>query len=508
MGSTPVRQAVRRRHRGQAVAVVIAFVLLVSGCSDSASVEADELRVAMPFPITGLDLIGPLSGDRAVLTINENLFDSLVRRDPDTGEFLPWLAESWETTDGTSWTFRLRDDVVFHDGTPLTSEDVKATVDALIASATPLSPIFSGVTGVQTPDDTTVVFTAERPLAALPSNVSVLGIAPSELVNEVDFNQNPVGSGKFKFESFQSGDELVLEANPDHWDGPPGVDRLVFKQIPEASNRVVALETGEIDVTWSIPPDQSGRLEQAEGITLEPVQAYLSYEILVNWDKPPLDNLAVRQALVHAIDAQAIVDNVLGGQAEPSTGPLPPTVFGSAELDPFGFDPELSRELLAEAGVENLSLRFLARDQEAEQQVALAMISNWADVGITVEPDFQELATWTETYVAQDFDLAIVVRPTLTGDADYTLGRLYLSSSNRIPCANAELDELIVRAGGTPEPADRQDAYDEALAYIWDNVCGIYPINVLEVYAWSDEVQGLQPSPSTIQSFAGVSLQR
>ncbi|WP_162606196.1 ABC transporter substrate-binding protein [Jiangella asiatica] len=511
--TTSPRAATIARARRSGWSTLAALAILATAACGGGSSGAggdgasDELRVAHPFPIAGLDLVGPLSGDRAVLTINQNLFDSLTRKDPVSGEIVPWLAESWETTDGTSWTFTLRDDVVFHDGTPLTATDVQATIMTLIERKTPLAPIFAGVTSVEAPDDTTVVINADRPLGTLPSNVSLLGIAPADQVGSDDFNQRPIGSGVFEFESFEGGAELVLAANEDHWNGPPAAERLVFEQIPEASNRVVALETGEIDLTWGIPVDQVARLESADGVTVETVPAYVNYEILANWNRPPLDNLKVRQALAHAIDVEPIVENVLGGLGAPSSGPLPTTVFGSVELDPFEHDPDLARRLLDEAGVSDLTIKVLVRDQEVEQQVALAMISDWAEIGVTVEPDFQELATWTENYVNQNFDLSLTGRPTLTGDADYTLGRLYLSESDRVPCANAELDEPIVRGGSETDPEARQAAYDEALSYLWDNVCGIYPIDGLEAFAWNDALAGFEPPPSTIPFFADVRIE-
>lgn len=464
------------------------------------------LVVAHPFEISALDLTGPLSADRAALTINRQLFDSLTRLDDATGELLPGLALEWEAVDETTWEFTLRDDAVFHDGSSVTAADAKATIDTLIEAETPLAPIFAGVTSVEAPDDTTLRIVSERPLGALPRNVALLGIAPADGVGTEGFFDNPIGSGKFKFESF-SGDALTLVANPDHWDGPPGVGTLEFRQIPEVTGRVAALQAGEIDITWNIPPDLLANVESSDGIVTEKVPGFLNYEILVNWDRPPLDDTNVRQALVHAIDAELITETVLGGLGAPAKAPLAQTIFGSVELEPFGYDPEESRRLLEEAGVDTVDLTMLLRPQELENQVALAIISQWAEVGINVEPDVQEIAVWTDSYVSLDFDLALTVRPTLTGDADYTLGRLYGSEAARVPCANQELDAPIQAGGSGTDEADRRAAYEEALGYIWENVCGIYPIDVLEAYAWSDRVSGFTPAPSTLPLFSEVTVE-
>jgi peptide/nickel transport system substrate-binding protein len=461
--------------------------------------------VAHPFPISALDLTGALSADRAALTINHQVFDSLTRLNDETNELMPWLATSWEIVDDTTWRFSLRDDVKFHDGTPLEAADAKATIDTLMEAGTPLSSIFVGVSGVEAPDKTTLLIHADRTLGALPRNLALLGIAPADSVGDEDFTKTFIGSGKYKLDSF-SGDELVLSANTDHWDGPPNSESLVFRQIPEATARVAALQTGEVNVTWGIPPDLFASLEGQPGVETATVPGFLNYEILINWDRPPLDDLKVRQALVHAIDAESIIDNVLGGLGEPAQAPLAQTIFGSTQLEPFGYDPALAKELLADAGKKDLNLTMLLRPQENEKQVALAITSQWAEVGINVKPEVEEIAAWTEDYVALDFDLALTIRPTLTGDADYTLGRLYLSSAERVPCANKDLDEPILAAAAATDESVRLAEYEKALDYIWTNVCGVYPIDVQEAYGWSDNVSGFVPAASSVPGFDDVTV--
>jgi peptide/nickel transport system substrate-binding protein len=505
----------RWRARRWVVLIMASLLCLVvvSACGSEGSGDsgaagngpAGQLVIAHPFPISALDLTGPLSGDRAVLTINRQLFDALTRLDDATGNLQPWLAKSWETVDETTWKFSLRDDVKFHDGTPLTAKDVKATVDTLIKAATPLAPIFDGVTSVEAPDDVTVLFHSERPLGALPRNVALLGIAPADRVGKDGFFDAPVGSGKFKFDSF-TGDELVLLANSEHWNGPPKAEKLVFRQIPDATARVAALQTGEIDITWNIPPDLLAGLKSTQGVTTATVPGFLNYEILINWDRPSLDNLKVRQALVHAIDANSIIKNVLGGLGTPARAPLAQTIFGATELEPHAYDPALAGRLLQESGANNVELKMLLRPQELEEQVALAIISQWAKVGIKVKPEVKELAAWTDDYVALNFDLALTIRPTLTGDADYTLGRLYTSSAKRVPCASQELDESIEAGAGGTDDAARLAAYKEALGHIWTNVCGIYPIDVQEAYGWTNRVSGFVPAPSALPVFDAVSV--
>ena len=135
------------------------------------------------------------------------------------------------------------------------------------------------------------------------------------------------------------------------------------------------------------------------------------------------------------------------------------------------------------------------------------MISDWAKIGVVVEPRYLELATWAQAYVAKDFNLSLTRRPTNTGDADWTLGRMYLSESDRIPCSNEELDKFILDGQGSADPQVRLEAYEKALRYIHEELCGYYPRDVLEAYAWSSKVKGFVPSAATIPTFWNVTVE-
>src|SRR5690606_7351417 len=171
------------------------------------------------------------------------------------------------------------------------------------------------------------------------------------------------------------------------------------------------------------------------------------------------------------------------------------SVFGAVPQEPFDYDPERARELLAEAGYpDGIQTSVLLRPNEAEQQVMLAIISDWAQVGIQVDPVMEEMATWVEDYVALDWDMAMVFRPTLTGDADYTLRRLYHSEANRAPFANEELDALMDAAGAAGTEDERLEYYAQADQMIWDNVWGIFPFDINEIYVYRNSLQNFVPA--------------
>lgn len=485
-----------------AIITVVALSLSASALAQSNGV----LDVAHPFSIE-MDVFGADQGGRFQLTINRAIFDRLVERDDAANKFVPGLAESWERTDDTTWVFNLREGVTFHDGSPLTSADVKDTLEYFIEQKGTLAPLLQDVTTIETPDDLTVIVRTSIANGTLPSSMTLFSIAPSELLRNPDFSVNPVGSGPFVFESFTPGTTVELEANADYWRGVPSIDGLVFHEIPEVASRVTAIQTGEIDITWGLPADQVAALESNADLTIESVPAFLHTEILINVNREPLDSLQVRQAMAHAINKEAIADFLLGPTGSIATSVVSASIFGHVPQEPFQYDPERARELLAEAGYpDGIQTTVLLRPNEAEQQVMLAIISDWAKVGIQVEPVMEEMATWVEDYVALNWDMATVFRPTLTGDADYTLRRLYRSEAKRAPFANAALDALLNQAGAAPTQEERLKFYAEADQMIWDNVWGIFPFDINEIYVYRNEVQGFVAAASTTPAFQDVEI--
>lgn len=492
-------------HRARA-GVLAAALVFVGSAAGLASAQGGVLRVAHPFSIE-MDVFGADQGGRFQLTINRAVFDRLVERDDAENTFVPGLAESWERTDDNTWVFHLRQGVTFHDGTPFTSADVKDTLDYFIEQAGTLAPLLQDVTAVEAPDDYTVVLRTSQAVGTIPSSLTLFAIAPSERLREPDFSVAPVGTGPFRFVAFVPGTRVELAANEEYWRGPPQLEGLVFVEIPEVAARVTALQTGEIDVTWGLPADQVAALEGNPDLNVETVPAYLHTEILINVNRPPLDSLQVRQAMAHAINREAIAEFLLGPTGSIATSVVSASIFGAVPQEPFEYDPERARELLAEAGFPvGIDTTVLLRPNEAEQQVMLAIISDWAQVGIRVEPLMEEMATWVEDYVALDWDMAMVFRPTLTGDADYTLRRLYHSAANRAPFADPDLDELLDQAGAAADPDERLQYYAQAAQMIWDNVWGIFPFDINEIYLYRSQLQGFVPAASTTPSFYGVSL--
>ena len=507
------QQTLSRRHLTRG-AVTAAGALAAAGLLDSGSAAArtapaairraqttptGELVISLPARIVGLDALGAQGAEEPTRLVARHIFDSLVVRDPATGEYQPSLAESWETPEDTTWVFTLRDDAVFHDGTPVTAADVKASLEHLVEAGGPLAPLWLALDGVEAPDDTTVQITTMTPLGTMLANLALLAIVPGGQVGEEGFFNQPVGSGPFRVASYQPDQELVLEANADYWGDLPGVQTLRFRDIPELSARVTALTTGEIDFTYQLPPDQIELLRGNPDLALTLEPSYRYYFIWMNAQVEHFADARVRQAMIHALDIEAIRAALLQDTGELMDAPIPSTVFGYAPQTPYAYDPERAKALLAESGYPDgieTDMIWAPGSSPQDREIAQALFSYWNAVGVTVQDRQSERAQWLDDLLALNWEMDFQSNGVITGDADFVLRRLYHSSANRTGYANPELDEILDAAAATVDQEERADLYAQACAIIWSEAVGIYPFSLVQAFAYRSNVQGFQPTPS------------
>ncbi len=336
------------------------------------------------------------------------LFDGLMDYEPGTTKLTPDLAESVEVApDGLSYTFKLRDGVTFHNGRELTSADVKYTLERLANPATQspgqgyFSPIAGfdefaagtapGLSGVETPDDRTVVIRMSRPTAPF-LNVLAMhfgSIVPKEEVEKWgdDFGHNPVGTGAFKMTEWTSGQRIVFERNQDYFkQGVPYLDRIVFEIGQDPNIAVLRLKSGEVDIAGDgIPPAQyldATTSEDTKDLVVLSDQLQTGY-LTLNVTKPPFDNLKVRQAVNMAINKDRIV-RIINNRAAPADQPLPPLMPGYAEdYEGYPYDPEQAKALLAEAGFpDGFQTELYAMNVDPNPRIAQAIQQDLAAVGI------------------------------------------------------------------------------------------------------------------------------
>lgn len=461
------------------------------------------LRVAVPFPITSLDTQGSLGLDIGTTTAGKHIFDTLVRRQGN--DFVPSVAASWSNPDPTTWVFQLRDDVYFHDGSQLTAADVKASMDRYVELNGPAAALFSPIT-VTTTGDFEVVMTTDEPMGTVLVNLTRMFIGPSEHIDSPEYGTAPVGSGPYRVESFTVDDRVVLVANENYWNGRPTLDRIELLRIPEVSSRLTALETGEVDLTWLVPADQLPRLKNNSELVVEPVPSYASYVIWFNSSREPFTDARVRRALWHAVDFATIIENLYESVGVAASAPVTPEVFGYVPQEAYEYDPNLARQLLAEAGYPDGFSTSIQWRNEEYSDLTYAIISDLAAVGVTVEPQQKEHAIWLADLVGLNFDMNNMTQSAATGDADILLGRLYLCEAKRTGYCSEELDRLLLAARAELDQERRLELYDQASQIIWGEALGMFPIDVLENYVYRAHVKGFQPDPSGAPDFTSVTL--
>jgi peptide/nickel transport system substrate-binding protein len=510
---------IRLRRPFTAVATILTTMAVVAGCSlgapaddaddttDGARADAGggSLTVAPPLPIENLDPHGTASMEAGTQLAARAIFSQLAFT-TGPGEFEGELAESWEANeDASEWTFTLREGVEFSDGIAVTADDVVASFERVLAAEGPLAGNFGGYT-VAAPDESTVVFTAEGSDAAFLGKISSFFVTP-QAAAEDGFFAEPIGSGPFLVESFEPGQSLQLVPNPGYWDGEPELESLEFQSIPEVSGRMTALQTGEVDVTWSMPDDQIGQLKTGEDLTVETVPSPGVFTMWMNSSTPALSDPTVRRALWQAVDFQSIIDSLYPETGTLADSPISPAVLGYASQESVEYDPEAAKAALDAAGFDyaNTVIRWQF-SQARFRDFINAVVSDLAEIGVTVEPQEKEQAVFIEDLLALNWDMNMQQIGSQGFDAATNLGRLYTCEANRMGYCNEELDQLLAAAGSTSDVAEREDLYAQAIEIIWNHAVGMYPMFVEEAYAWNRAVEGFTPVSDGMPYFHEVTV--
>ncbi len=296
-----------------------------------------------------------------VLTVNYfvNLYDTLTRWDTAL-QRQPGLATSWKNVNETTWEFTLRPGVRFHDGAPLTTEDVKATLERnLVPGKTVVTPGFTTIEAVQIASPTVIRIITKKADPLIPVRMAQMGsqILPARLTTDEgvkELARRPVGTGAYRFVEWVKDERLVMEANRDWWgwEGKaPAVERVVWKPIPDEFPRIVALEKGEVDIITNVPPDRMKGIAEGRGTRIVTVPASRFVVLSMNTMQPPLSDKRVRQAMTYALDVPAIVKNLYAGMGKPFSGGVADTDFGyNSALKPYPYDPAKAKALLTQAG--------------------------------------------------------------------------------------------------------------------------------------------------------------
>lgn len=503
------------------VLVAMLVITQLAGCSTAKPEPEQPKGGTFIFPMGAeAQQINPIlaNGNFAV----RQLFDTLVARDED-GNWIGKLAESFQVSeDGLVYTFKLRENVKWHDGEPFTAEDVKFTCDTVLDEKTLTNRRSCLVVGdkpieVEVIDEHTVRFTLPEFTINFLSNMALLRYIPKHLlegkdVNTDEFNQNPIGTGPFKFTEWKKGEYLIMSRNDDYF-LPVQLDRYILKIIPSAEAQVIALEKGEIDCLLLQGSDIE-RLKSNPDIVQYNINAGYNYFLYLNIHKAPLDDVKVRQAIAYAIDRESMASTVTYGSAKGAYGlydPAGPLAdYYNHDAPEYRYNIEEAKRLLAEAGWTPGSDGILEKDGQkfvieqiitaANEKVATMLQSDLAKVGIKMDIRMLDNAAYSAALrldpESPDAPWCYVTAngPTNTGDPDYYdtfHTKAYGIRFNYVKYSNPRVDELLDKGLTILEKEARIPIYKEFQQIVMEELPMIPLYQFVVVFAVRSRVGGL-----------------
>lgn len=485
-----------------------------------------DLVIAVLSDAQSLDPAG--SNDVPSSVVQANIYETLVKKDDDNN-LIPGLAKSWEAISDTTYEFKLQEGVKFHDGEAFTADVVKATLDRVLdpAIASPRLFLFEMISEVEVVDDLTVRITTEYPFAPLLAHLSHNGgamISPKAI--EADYaamesgsdpgtyiNDNPIGTGYFKFDSWTPGDQVKLVKNDDYWGSKVKVDSVTFKVIPESTTRNADLERGFVHIADPIQPIEVAGINAGDyAKVLQTPSSSLSY-IGFNTEKAPFDDVRVRQAISMMVNKEDIIEGVYEGFGVPAKGPLAPGIFGyNDKAEPLSYNVEKAKELLAEAGFpDGFKTTIWTNDNPQRVSIAILLQDSLKQIGVDVTVEQLEWGAYLDKTANGEHDMFILGWSNPTGDADYGMYALFHSSQkgdpgNRSFYDNPEVDKLLEAGRREANPDERLSIYNKIQEHLINDAPMVYVHHQEYLNGVSNKVKGFSIDTSGIYQLQNVEI--
>ncbi|WP_079710669.1 ABC transporter substrate-binding protein [Paraliobacillus ryukyuensis] len=523
--------------------LLLVFMLLIVGCSEDSSTEgegetqdpgetekATELQDTLVFgrgaDSTSLDPATETDGETFYVT--QQIYDTLIDYEDGTTKLQPALATEWEASeDGKTFVLTLRDGVTFQDGTPFNAEAVVANFERWMSAEDFIyyGSMFGGygedeaniIERVEATSDLEVTFQLKRPSAPFLKN---LAMSPFAIASPEAFDslaENPVGTGPFKLDDWARNETITLVKNEDYWeDGKPYLNRVIFQVIPDNSARLTALQNGEIDLMDGVNPSDQTIIESDKNLKVFSRAPLNVAYMPMNNETAPFDDPLVRQAVNHAIDKEALIEGFFEGNAEPAKNMLPPTIDGyNDEIEPYAYDVEKAKELLAEAGYEagELEVDLWTMDNPrpympAPAKIAESIQKNLADVGIIANIQTLDWSTYLEKAKNGEMPTFLIGWIGDNGDADnflYTL--LGTGSGNNYSFySNEAVDKILLEAQAATDDAARADLYKQAQVLIHKDAPVVPLVHYESLMAGSSTLENYTPAPTGSEDFTDVTF--
>jgi peptide/nickel transport system substrate-binding protein len=497
-------------------------------------VASDEYQSSRAASLVVASVGDALTLDPAAISDNESaqvamqIFDGLVRYREGSSRVEPALATRWEVSkDGTRWTFRLRRGVRFHDGTPFDADAVVFSLERQRDHKHPFhfqaftywESTFRNIKEVRAVDRNTVQIRIDRPYAPFLANLAMFSasiLSPTAMRRQGrGFASHPVGTGPFRLVQWEKGDRITLVANPSYWDGPPRVQHLVYEVIPDASQRLVSLQSGTVDVAYGLAPADRQLVRLHPDLTLYRVSGNNVAFLAMNTQRPPFDDVRVRRAVNHAVNKNAIVKLVYQGLAIPARGPIPPALWSyNPRTVRYKYDPGRARALLTEARYDGsrtprLYVMSTPRPYLPSPVLVARMIArNLADVGMKIELVVRPFAEHLRATQLGEHDLCLAGWAGDNGDPD---NFLYLlldrdnarrgAARNQAMFMNESLHILLVAAQAVMDQRARERYYLRAQEIVAEEAPWVPLAHTDVVVAARRSVRNLQVHQSMVITY-------
>lgn len=449
-----------------------ALMLLFTGCGENYIEKAEKeesLTVALAADVESLH---PSDYSTNIESqILDQVYDTLLymdmsgSKDPE-----PRLAETWDVSDdGMTYTFHLRKDATFHDGTPVTAQDVVFSLE-LYQNSNYQNGYVDGLDSAESTDDYTVICHMQHPYSPFLLGVSRVHIASQNYyeTSPETFASQPMGSGPYCFVSREKGSKIILDAYEKYYRGEAAIKHVTFKIIPDATTKAIALQTGEVNF-GVIDSSSILALKGNDRIDIERIQSSSFTYVSMNLEKAPYDNQLVRQAINYALDRQTITDICYDGEAEVNSNLCSKERLGyTEEQKKYDYDPEKAKELLKEAGITTPYDLGSMLVPERYSNIATVVQSQLHEVGLEVKIEVKEFNAYISDLTQGNYGIT-ALNMTLEGDTQQMALALttdYIGMANNARFSDPEIDDLFEKSGESNDQEERKELYNEIFSKV------------------------------------------
>jgi peptide/nickel transport system substrate-binding protein len=491
--------------------VLIVLALVVAACGPTPAPAQPTQAPAAPQATEPPAPTGPtgaiviaIGGDPSTLdpqaaddgnerAVNDNIYETLIARNPKTMELVPGLAESWEELDPTTWQLTLRQGVSFHNGEPFNADAAAFSINRVIDPEFKSEQIsfFSTIKEAQVVDANTIKVITDGPDPTLPTRLYWLKIVPPQHAADANFGTTPVGTGPYKFVEWVRDDHVTLEANPDYWGTAPTIGIVTIRPIKEEVTRLAALKAGEVDLVRGLIPEYVNEVPK--------VAATPGLEfpwLRLNTLTGPLADKRLRQAINYALNKDELAQSLYSGYAVPAEGQiLTPGHFGyNPDVKAYPFDPEKAKQLIQEAGYNGEELEFIGEAGRwlKDKELIEAVAGQLRAVGLNVTVNIVEWSAWLDLLFA-GADKAPTIQFSSHSnellDADRTLSALFESTGSQTAYSNPQFDQLVDTARTETDLTKRADEYHQAVQIAYDDAAVGFLLNLEDIYGMTNRVE-------------------